>query len=176
MAFATRLAPCRKAAPRCSSWTRRKRASNQSLWSLSQNADYNLMQLIAQFPIVQEVAGISVPQKVTIDPPIEYVPGEDGIVVVIDGMIDDVGRMVRGKPVMVLYVPSRAALLGQDDSRYKSETRRFAEKIGAAFHDSAELYKGMSAQMVRGHFLPDDGHWNQRGSDRFAAYVSALLR
>jgi hypothetical protein len=87
-------------------------------------------------------------------------------------MIDDIAGMIRGKRAVVVYLPARPALLDPGrDEHYKTETRAFAKAIGATFHDSSELYAGMTQAEIRANFLPYDGHWNLKGSDRLGAYL-----
>lgn len=93
-------------------------------------------------------------------------------------MIKDIAAWIGEQHLtaIVVYLPSRDGLLArQDDSIYKADTRRFAEAIGATYHDSSALYASMTDNEIRAHFLPHDGHWNLAGSDLLATYVRRLL-
>ncbi len=92
--------------------------------------------------------------------------------------IADIAAIIKARhwPADVVYIPSRWGLLSPgSDAAYKAETRRFAQAIGATFHDSSELYAGMTAAQIRAYFLPYDGHWNLAGSDMLGRYVLRLL-
>jgi hypothetical protein len=94
-------------------------------------------------------------------------------------MIADIATAIRqhGWKAIVVYLPARPDLLGEEDgSRYRNETRRFAQEIGASFYDSRELYKGMTGPEIRAHFLPYDGHWNLAGSDLLGRYMLGILK
>ncbi|GEP55012.1 hypothetical protein RSO01_21780 [Reyranella soli] len=76
----------------------------------------------------------------------------------------------------VAYIPSRPGLLDPgSDAAFKAETLRFAEMIGASFHDGSEVYAGMSDTEIRRHFLPYDAHWNLAGSDLFGRFMLRTL-
>ncbi len=93
-------------------------------------------------------------------------------------MVDEIATIVRRHKwkAIVVYLPSRDDLLAHGkDTFHRSETRRFAEKIGAEFHDSTSLYEALDEADIRGHFLPYDGHWNTEGSDIFAEFMFDLL-
>lgn len=77
---------------------KKKRASIESLAPKTQNADYAYMQLLAQMPIRQTPENICLHVQ-EIDPPVEYVPGEDCIVVVRDGTMSTA-------PVGWVWLPS----------------------------------------------------------------------
>jgi len=77
-------------------------------------------------------------------------------------------------PVVVMHVPGRDELLNRrDDSEI---VRAFAGLLGASFIDGSGSFRGLSADEVRANYLPNDGHWNQAGSDRFADSVALRLR
>ena len=96
-----------------------------------------------------------------------------------DRLIADIGRFLdsRRLPALVVHIPDRSSLL--DPSRApgwpKRESEDFARALGAAFLDGASAFAGLRPSEVRAHFLPHDGHWNQAGSDRFAAFLLGNL-
>jgi hypothetical protein len=75
--------------------------------------------------------------------------------------------------VLVAHLPMRENLFvkNQVATVHFEETRAFAQALGAKFLDASKLFDGMNRQEIRGFFLPHDGHWNQKGSDRFAELV-----
>ena len=77
----------------------------------------------------------------------------------------------------MVHIPDRSSLL--DPSRAPSWPRResedFARALGAAFLDGGDAFAGLRPSEIRALFLPHDGHWNQAGSDRFAAFLLGNL-
>lgn len=74
---------------------------------------------------------------------------------------------------LVIAVPSRDRLL--DRLPPSTETRAFAEFLGADFIDGSEAFEGLSAGEIREHWLQYDGHWAQSGSDRFARHFAGVI-
>jgi hypothetical protein len=62
-------------------------------------------------------------------------------------------------------------LAGQAVTPHFADGQRFAADLGATFLDGSHIFAGMSRKEIRAHFLPYDGHWNQKGSDRFAEFI-----
>jgi hypothetical protein len=77
---------------------------------------------------------------------------------------------------LVVHIPPRAVLLGEEGDVQRDAGILFARKLGATFVDGAEAFAGLDAEEVRRCFLPYDGHWNQEGSDRFAGFMRAQIR
>ncbi len=90
-------------------------------------------------------------------------------------LIGDIAAFVdeREIPVWVVFIPWRDHLLAgiREESGGRLDTRRFAARIGGRFVDGAAIFDGMGEGEIRSHWLPVDGHWNQRGSDLFAEFV-----
>ena len=90
-------------------------------------------------------------------------------------LVDDIRRYLDRKhlAVLVAHLPMRENLFvkNQVATVHFEETRAFAQALGAKFLDASKLFDGMNRQEIRGFFLPHDGHWNQKGSDRFAELV-----
>jgi hypothetical protein len=94
-------------------------------------------------------------------------------------IITDIAATIKrhGWKPIVVYLPSQSTLLARKgETQDKAETRRFAQVLGASFHDSTELYAGMTNEQIREHFLPYDQHWNLAGSDLFGRYVFGILQ
>ena len=93
-------------------------------------------------------------------------------------LIDDIAAYLRerGIPAMVVYLPSRDSLLAKDPSpRFLPMVQSFAQQLGATFVDGRDVWTGLGDRDVRASFFPYDGHWNQRGSDMFAARMVGPL-
>ncbi|MCE9634772.1 MAG: hypothetical protein K8T90_03615 [Planctomycetes bacterium] len=80
------------------------------------------------------------------------------------------GRM--GVPVTVVKIPALDELLENRTAPADDDARAFAKEIGARFVDGAAAYAGLDEAGMRAHWYPVDLHWNQDGSDRFAAWMS----
>lgn len=77
-------------------------------------------------------------------------------------------------PVMVVHIPSRQSLLKQDYD-IPEAVLYFGHLLGADFINGAEAFRHLSDNQIRDMFFPFDGHWNQNGSDRFAAYIAKKI-
>ena len=89
-------------------------------------------------------------------------------------LIDDVAEYLRARrlPSVVVYIPSRDSLLASEPApRFLPVVEKFARQIGARFVDGRQVFTTLGPDDIRASFFPYDGHWNQRGSDRFAAFV-----
>ena len=73
-------------------------------------------------------------------------------------------------PALVVRVPNQIEL-----ASWSGEARRFANAIGAEFVDGGRAFEDLAEDEFDAHWLPYDGHWNQRGSDRFAAFILEVL-
>jgi hypothetical protein len=94
-------------------------------------------------------------------------------------LIGEMGELLRQRktPVLVVFVPSRTHLLGSWQHREAlEETRAFAAALGAEFVDGSRAFQELTEEEIRAHWLRYDAHWNQRGSDRFAAFMAQVLR
>ncbi len=100
-------------------------------------------------------------------------------------------------PVLVIEIPVREALAHEvrDGGRYPAEVEEmpyvegdaayaknsadkaaaFATILGAQHMDGYNAFAGLSHDEILDCYFPYDGHWNQRGSDQFAAFVSRML-
>jgi hypothetical protein len=90
-------------------------------------------------------------------------------------MYADIRRVLEGLqlPAYVVYLPWRDHLLAGVADRCPglADAREFADDLGAEFLDATDAFREMSTKELRSHWLPVDGHWNQRGSDRLAAWI-----
>ena len=76
-----------------------------------------------------------------------------------------------GLPVGVVYIPDRGAA----EDQHTAEAQKLARALGAAFVDGVMAFEGLDEDELAEHYLHYDGHWNQQGSDRFAAFAADLL-
>ena len=54
-------------------------------------------------------------------------------------------------------------------------TQALARILGGRFVNGAKAFDGLDSSDFEQHWLPYDGHWNQRGSDRFARFIAGPL-
>lgn len=52
----------------------------------------------------------------------------------------------------------------------------FARRLGAPLVDGSEAFRDLSGDEIKACFFEHEAHWNQRGSDRFAAYMAQKLK
>ncbi|HOZ47195.1 MAG TPA: hypothetical protein PLO37_12435 [Candidatus Hydrogenedentes bacterium] len=57
-----------------------------------------------------------------------------------------------------------------------TKVRQFAEVLGAQIVDGRDAFDGLDRDQIAALWLEHDGHWNQAGSDRFAAYMGEVLQ
>jgi hypothetical protein len=90
-------------------------------------------------------------------------------------LIDDMRSYLdsRKLPALVIHLPSRDTLLAptSESALHLEKAKTFARDLGAKFLDGREAFAQMSPAEIRAYFLPHDGHWNQKGSNRFAEFV-----
>lgn len=99
-------------------------------------------------------------------------PARDRLVAEIAHVLAD-----RRLPALVVHIPDRSSLLDptRAPSWPKRESEDFARALGATFLDGGDAFAGLSPSEIRALFLPQDGHWNQAGSDRFAGFMHQNL-
>jgi len=86
-------------------------------------------------------------------------------------LIDDI-RRVR-VPIIVVRIPTRESLI---TGWHEAEPEAFAKLLGGKFLDGADALRGLNPTQIRGLFFKHDGHWNQDGSNRFAAWVQKQIQ
>lgn len=102
-------------------------ASDQSLYPLTQDANYLGQITIANMPFAQTPSNITVKQFV-LSPPIKYVPGEDALVTVIDGSPSSTpvghtwtictAQAIPIPPAPLPAPPSSCTILGNDEHTF----------------------------------------------------------
>lgn len=85
-----------------------------------------------------------------------------------------------GIPVLLVAIPGRedatAAAEGKPDTANQKEVRTLAEAYGASYLDGHTAFAGIPPGDVDlRYWLKYDAHWNQAGSDRFAAAMTDFL-
>jgi hypothetical protein len=134
--------------------------------------------------IVDAAAGLVRPRRVPADIESEYVPaahlaeakgdkffGGDQMAMILD-LRDQI--VAHHWSVVVIHIPSRDELIAKRD--WTPQVRDFARILNARFIDGSEPFRGLSREEILASYFPFDGHWNQTGSDRFAAYVARQLK
>jgi hypothetical protein len=106
--------------------------------------------------------------KSTPETPGDFEPGRKKLIDEIRGFLDS-----RKLPAVVIHLPSRETVLNptRDSALHFEKAQAFAAALGAKFLDGGQMFKQMNAAEVRAYFFPHDGHWNQKGSNRFAEFV-----
>jgi hypothetical protein len=79
-------------------------------------------------------------------------------------------------PIMVVQIPTREDLLGQEPRINIERTRQFSELLGARFVDGREAFHGFTNQQIKNDWFPVDGHWNRGGSNQFADFMAPQLQ
>jgi hypothetical protein len=87
-------------------------------------------------------------------------------------------RRAAGLPMLVIRVPTSSGLCDPALwAREQDTVKAFADSIGADYLDGTDPFRGMTPERVASEWVPNgDAHWNQRGSDRFAAWALPRLR
>ena len=93
-------------------------------------------------------------------------------------LMEDLGGFFAARhiPVMVVHIPSREELLGHPKDAFLRDSEQFSSKLMSAFVDGSHAFSELSAEEIRQSFFPYDSHWNQSGSDRFAAFLESEVR
>ena len=91
-------------------------------------------------------------------------------------LIDDIRAYLRrtGLPVVVVRVPDREELVHQ--AAVAGNVLDFAERLGGSVVDGAAAFDTLSTAERSQQYFPQDGHWNQSGSDRFARFMLHYLQ
>lgn len=85
-------------------------------------------------------------------------------------------------PLIMAAVPSRDGLIswlsreGQRLTSHQTEIKSIATHFDLMYFDGYAAFSGLEPDAIqREHWLTYDGHWNQSGSDRFAAAIGDYL-
>lgn len=93
-------------------------------------------------------------------------------------LIEDIKRSIItiNVPVLVVDIPTKPELLeGVVDKNLLAELRSFADLLGAKYIDGKLAFANNSHDEIKAMWLPYDGHWGQKGSDRFAEFMVDIL-
>jgi len=71
---------------------------------------------------------------------------------------------------IVVRVPMRESVIEQ--TPIMADIEKFSTMLNAEFVDGGSAFLGLDSEMIKEHFFPYDGHWNQKGSDLFAQFMS----
>jgi hypothetical protein len=94
-------------------------------------------------------------------------------------LVADIRRSLSsmGVPALVVSVPFQSQLLAKGDQIViAADTREFASLIGAECVNGGLAFQGLTKTEIREHWLPYDGHWGQKGSDRFGQFMTEVLQ
>lgn len=107
-------------------------------------------------------------------------PARQALLARMTGQIKD-----RGWPCLVAYLPRNlhmsppANIVGIENYYppvVMSDLRQFAQRLSAATLDGSGMHHGLSREEALALWFPHDGHWNEKGSDRFAEFVLPYLK
>jgi hypothetical protein len=93
-------------------------------------------------------------------------------------LIEDIKRSITAinVPALVVHIPKRPELLeNMVDKNPLAESRSFADLLGAKYIDGKLAFANNSHDEIKAMWLPYDGHWGQKGSDRFAEFMADIL-
>ena len=90
-------------------------------------------------------------------------------------LMEDIGAALaeQGIPMLAVYLPWRDEVVGSG-SRYGSldEVSEFARRIGADLLDGRGAFEGLDDTELRDCWLRYDGHFSERGMERFGDFVA----
>lgn len=84
----------------------------------------------------------------------------------------------REKQLILASIPSLLELKGElngTESSHKNEMDILAKEYRLDYMDGYEVFKGLNEEELNNHWLKYDGHWNQKGSDRYAKELANFL-
>ncbi len=90
-------------------------------------------------------------------------------------LIEQISRFseTNNLPVFVVRIPSQQELL--EKSPPPDDVVHFAKMLNANLIDGSEAFVGLDKKEIQAQFFKYDGHWNQSGSDRFAAFIFRIF-
>jgi hypothetical protein len=77
-------------------------------------------------------------------------------------------------PVLVVYLPGLAEVTGTS-SRHYQQAGNYATLLDADFLDGRKAFETFTTAQLQGRWFKNDAHWNQQGSDTFAAFMARFL-
>jgi hypothetical protein len=83
----------------------------------------------------------------------------------------------KGLLALVVYVPSKEALLQSPETgvaEYRA-VQSFADALNSRVLDGRLAFSDLNKHQLGSYFFKYDAHWNQKGSDRFAEWISQEL-
>lgn len=80
------------------------------------------------------------------------------------------------KEVIFASIPSLSGLLEAKKEVYYEEIKSIAEEFDVLYFDGFKAFGNLSSEEIKGHWFKLDGHWNQKGSDRFARYFAQYIQ
>lgn len=86
---------------------------------------------------------------------------------------------INQKQIILASIPSSLELKGELEgikSFHRNEMQIIADEYKLDYFDGYEVFSGMKEEEINAHWLKYDGHWNQKGSDRYAKYFVNYLQ
>jgi hypothetical protein len=77
-------------------------------------------------------------------------------------------------PVLVIYLPAMAEATGATSYHYQ-QAANFATLLDADFLDGRQAFEPFTRVQLQHQWFKHDAHWNQQGSDTFAAFIARFL-
>jgi hypothetical protein len=94
-------------------------------------------------------------------------------------LVSDIDASIQQRhlPVLVAFVPSKEAMLQSPAAGQKEylAVQSFALALHARVLDGRLAFANIDRRALRNYFFEYDGHWNQKGSDQFAEWMSREL-
>jgi hypothetical protein len=91
----------------------------------------------------------------------------------IDAIKDYAGH--RNIPVKVIHVPGLNQVAHEPDVLHE-QAEEFAQRLNAEFIDGRKAFDGVERDELYHFWFRNDEHWNQAGSDAFAAFMAEQLK
>ena len=77
-------------------------------------------------------------------------------------------------PVLVIYLPGLAQATGTTSYHFQQAVN-FATLLDAEFLDGRQAFEPFTSIQLQHRWFKHDAHWNQQGSDTFAAFMARFL-
>ncbi|MCX6351442.1 MAG: hypothetical protein NTX03_06245 [Bacteroidetes bacterium] len=83
------------------------------------------------------------------------------------------------KKLILCAMPQREELINYNTKKLYPKSAQDLKNLSQFYHlnfiNGFDAFKGLSEKQIQQHWLHYDGHWNQKGSDRFAVFISKYI-